>query len=206
MKRLVILSIAFMLMLTAVSCGSEKSSTNTPSNEVDDYLKKNKKEMKEEVNGLEKGQSEYLEEIFGLFEESMVDFDENEKKLMRDVIKKVADFDYKIEKEKINGDKATVVVVFTTYNFGEKFENNLQELITEASQYTLEDMSEAELTKRLFINIFEALNDADKTFSAELEFKLKREDGKWKVEENIEDMTNILWGNMLQGIGSMTGL
>ncbi len=119
------------------------------------------------------------------------------------LIDKVLDFDYKLGEEKVDGETATVDLTITTYPLGEIFTNVLSELFS-SNLEELGAMTEEELTAYMDETLISNLDKAEKNFETDLTVTLKKQDGKWVVEES-EEFTNALTGGMLDFASSMMG-
>ena len=109
----------------------------------------------------------------------------------------------KLGEEKVDGETATVDLTITTYPLGEIFTNVLSELFS-SNLEELGAMTEEELTAYMDETLISNLDKAEKNFETDLTVTLKKQDGKWVVEES-EEFTNALTGGMLDFASSMMG-
>lgn len=118
------------------------------------------------------------------------------------LIDKVLEFDYKLGEEKIDGDSATVELTITTYPFGDIFTQVVGQVLTTALSDP--NMTEEQVTKLLDDSLLDAMNAAQKTYAKSISAKLKKENGKWVVQED-ETLSNALTGGMLDFASNLMG-
>lgn len=118
------------------------------------------------------------------------------------LIDKVLEFDYEFGEEKIDGDTATVETTITTYPFGEIFTNIITKMLGEDLD-KIGKMNETEAAAYLDEQLTSSLNDAKKDYSKTITVTLKKESGKWVVQED-DAFSNALTGGMLDFAQSMS--
>lgn len=122
----------------------------------------------------------YAQEMLGnaLQEEG---FNEDAQKLFFDKL------DWKIQNEKIEGDKATVEVEITNKDFKTIIGNYMQKVLKVA--FSGQNINQDEMMNYL---IEELKNDEIETVTANQSIVLEKKDGKWEATEENNDFANIL--------------
>ncbi len=153
---------------------------NTPTKKVEEYL--NKFQIQDE---------EVLKELDNVIDKK-TKLDEENKKEYRELIKKqYKDMQYKIKEEIQDGDEATVTAEIIVKDFTKiinEAENYKKENIEEFYE---EDIYNDNLYKKYLI---EKLKEAKDKITYTLEFKVKNESGKWKLEPISEENEDKILG------------
>lgn len=191
MKKL-LLSLCVLCLLV---CGCSQSPK--PSNTVDTFLKERKNLGNNNLADLGLGSLEG---------ETGMDFDEE---TLTSLINAIGDYDYVVNSEKEDGDKATVNVTITTYDFSEWISNSLTGAISEAFSLALAGDTSDEAINEAMNKVFKEQTDAviaaGKTKSTTVDIICKKVDGNWEVDEQAtgDALADALSGGMLS---SMEGL
>ena len=116
---------------------------------------------------------------------------------------KLADFDYKLSDEEIDGDTASVKVEFETYPFGPAANDFVTDFLPEALSMSMnnpdleamEELAESMLTEKL-----EGMDE--KNYEKEATLSLEKADGVWKVSELEPDSEfyNAMTGGLIQAM------
>lgn len=188
MKK-ILLSLCIICLLV---CGCSQSSN--ASKTVNTFLKEGKNAGNNNLADLG------LDSLEG---ETGMDFDEE---TLTSLINAIGDYDYKVNSEKEEGDKATVNVTITTYDFSEWMTNSLTEIFSQAFAlaFTGDTSDEAvnELMNRIFKEQTEAVIATGKTKSSTVDIICKKVDGKWEVDEEAtgDALADALSGGMLSSM------
>ena len=183
MKRMFCILLILSLVFAMVSCGKDKqpaieSDDLTPTLTADAFLKALKAQDLEALEQVYEGDVK----DFSLAEE--ID-DPTMLALAEKAMEKMLDFDYTLDNEQINGNNATVDVLFKTYDFEGIF-------------------------KDLTDSILEALKSAKKDKDISVPLKLVKKGGKWMVKDlnKSDDLMFALSGGIgkfYEGIGKLFG-
>lgn len=166
-----------ILMMAFCLCGCGEKS---PSDVVKDAFEAMKTQDAETVNLLYGGDDVDFNQMFG---ENSVDssLDEENQALL---MEKFLDFGYTIDDEQINGDKATVTVTITTYDFDTAFQDYMREALTTAFSYAFSDASDDEINQAInasLSTILNGLTEKDKVQTATL--SLTKSDDGWIIDD-----------------------
>lgn len=116
----------------------------------------------------------------------------------------VLGFDYVIEDEAVNGDKATVKVTIKTYPMGEALTNAYNDMMSRI--WELAFLEESELDAKL-AGILNARWDemTEKSYESEVEISLLKADGKWVVDslDGNDDFINAITGNLINALDNL---
>ena len=195
MKKLTALILSFVLVFTLTACGGP-----TPTETVTTFFKalQNGGETSEVYEDKDfKFGSDMLEDELGDDGEK---YTEKEKETIKKFEEKIKDFDFEVSNEKIDGDKATVDVKITTWNFGEQFSNMMTELIEKVFALALTDASEEEINEMMEKMLGEYLEKTEKTYTKTVKVPLEKKDSKWVISkiDDESDIADALLGGMLK--------
>lgn len=190
MKKLLALLCVLACLIT---CGCSPTQQNTPSAAVESYIKEEQKQMKAE--GLESINGADIEE----FEEFM------SAETAKEFITSITDFDYKVNSETVDGDKATVNVTITSYDFGSWFANSLTSYFQIAFTQAFSGASEEEITAAaldVFTEEFQTMKNNGKTKATTVDFTLNKIDEDWVVDADASEdaFTNAITGGMVEAV------
>ena len=123
------------------------------------------------------------------------------------MLKDALDFDYTLANEVIDGDEATVDLVFKTYNMSEIFEKVLTELVARASVLQQGGMTADEFQENMntiIVGIYEdIIKKAEKDMDISLTVNLTKVDGQWMVndlKDSMDFMNGLTGGLVSYGI------
>ena len=195
MKKIAGLLLSFILIFGLSSCGGL-----TPTETVNDFLLAVQ-------NGEEPGEI-YADKNFKPAEKFMGDqmesgeYTEAEKEMLESIGEKFRDFDFTLDNEKIKGEKATVDVTFTTYNFGSQLRNMLNAYLTKSFELIFEDPSEEELEKMFDELAAKHIENLEKNYTETVTISLTETDGTWVIDKLDEngDVVNALLGDMINSM------
>jgi ABC-type glycerol-3-phosphate transport system substrate-binding protein len=183
--------IVALLLALGVAVGLAACSGASPSDQVDKELQEIKnEELADDIGDIfddEEMSKKYAEDFQGWFE-------------------KLQDFDYVIKDEKVDGDKATVTVEITTYDFGAAFEETYNQMIADATAGTI--TADTDLEDYTYKLLFEKLNGVtDKTYTKEIVVNCtKDDDGAWETDlESNSDALDAIFGGMMTKIAALGG-
>lgn len=111
---------------------------------------------------------------------------DDQKALVKSMVDKVLDFDYAVGNEKIDGDKATVDVTFTTYDFGSSVETLMGTIMTMAMSAQAGGDTSEEAGEAAAIEAFQKTLDGltTKDVSSTVTVNVSKDaDGNWKVDD-----------------------
>jgi hypothetical protein len=115
---------------------------------------------------------------------------DEQKAMMQTVAAKLLDFDYKVSNEKVEGDKATVDVEITTYDFGnavsQVFSEYMSNVIAAAFSQDSESSNSQDMLLDIAVEKTQALTSKDKVGTTTLSLT-KGQDGAWKVDDLREN-------------------
>lgn len=198
MKRAVSLLTAALLVFSLGACGKAPAPTEV----LDQTLQAIKAQDQEKLAAYYDGD---ISDIKVTPEDGEDTFS---KELTKDLEEKFLAFTYKLENEKIDGDKATVDATVTTYPFGEIFTKVFSEFLAEALSLAFSSSGEpddaamnAKMEEITSKNLKEAKADYVKTVTVHL----TKTDKGWIVdEEGNDDLFDALTGG-LASIGAEDG-
>lgn len=183
LRKIVVICMSAMMTMSLIGCGG-----SAPKDQVKKDIDAIKKESTESIM---KSMGDSINDLkeYGISQKSIEDFTE-----------KLKDFDYEILDEKVDGDKATVNVKITTYDFKSSIKKSFQSLYQKALSGEIK--SEKELYAYMDKEVFGSLNKLkDKTLSKEVKINCKKKDGKWETDiEQSQDFQNAILGDMEAGI------
>lgn len=197
------LSLFVLLILSAVlllsSCG-KGASEDGPEAAADSFLQGIKAGDSEAISRTYAGEDFDLEESFASVK-ALAGTVEGGEEAMDLLLTRLQDFDYKLSREKIEGDKATVKVRITTYDFGDAMTDFLTDYMIESSTLSLQGGSSEEMKTsavRLFTETMEALKEKD--YEEDTVLHMTKTDGSWKVDALSPDseFLNVLSGGLAQ--------
>ena len=212
----VVVSVVALLAMSVAIVGC--SSAPTPTETVDNALKALKAEDYETLAKYYNGDMSSLQDPEKALQEAGssdlgLDTSTNEltaeqKEIGEELVAKALDFDYTLSNEKVDGDKATVDVTITTYDFGTAATEFLSKYMTQALASALTGkMSEDDYTDQAFKLLKEQIDKlGNKDTSATVAVGLTKDsEGSWKVddlEENSE-FADALLGGMASKIADL---
>ena len=186
--------IIFSVIMTA--CGRKSA---TPTEVTQQFLEAVKAKDSDTIKNV------YAKEEFDLTGDSMIPGDDTDKdseegtseeaaedslskenkQLMEE---KLLDFDYVVENEKIEGDKATVDVTITTYKFADAYTGFFTEYMKEAFSMAFSGASEKEIDEKMnavFKDEIEKLTKKESRKKGTL--SLSKKEDQWVIDEIPED-------------------
>ena len=184
MKKTLCIFLIFTLVFAMASCGKSKSVPTsedlTPSLTADAFLKALKAR---DMDALEK-----------VYEGDVKDFSLEEEiedpmllALADKAIEKMLDFDYILDNEQIDGNNATVDVLFKTYDFEGILEDLTKDVISNIMNLGIWNSDPEDIEKKVFEvlaeEFTEALKTAKKDKDVSVTLKLVRKGGKWMVKD-----------------------
>lgn len=181
----VILAISLLAVMMA-GCGSEKSPTDAVKEKIESY----------------KTNAESL--LYG-------EDDSDDIGLGEDVEKKIVDlimgFEYTVDNEVIDGDKATVDVTVKTCEIGDMFKTAMGNYITQAFGLALGGASDEELEEKALEAFTTAIDEmsSKKTFEKTVTVNLTHGDDGWEVEDldENEEFLNAATGGLMEVVSDM---
>jgi hypothetical protein len=212
MKRMFCIVLILSLVFTMVSCGKEKqpavkSDDLTPTLTADAFLK-----------ALKAPDLEALEQVY---EGDVKDFsladeidDPTLLALADKAMEKMLDFDYTLDNEQINGNNATVDVLFKTYDFEGIFEDLTGDLTSNFWDLGILSLDPENIKQKIYEalngNFIDALKSAKKDKNITVPLKLVRKGGKWMVKDinMTDDFMFALSGGvskLYEGLGKLFG-
>lgn len=184
MKRLFCIALILLLVFTMVSCGKDEPVTSsddlTPTLTADAFLKALKAKDLASLEQVYEGDAK----DFSLAEE--ID-DPTLLALADKAMEKMLDFDYTLDNEQINGNNATVDVLFKTYDFEGIFKDLTDGIlpnIMDPGIFSKDPQTiEREILGTLTENFAEALKNVKKDKDVTVPLKLVKKGGKWMVKD-----------------------
>lgn len=214
MKRLVAFLCSLLLCFTFVSCGKQ-----SPSDTVSSFLDAIKKSDSSTIEKIYASGSFDADDILSDSDDKDSNADNQDSKtedldsfgdeFQKQLLSKLADFDYEISKEKIDGDKAKVDVTFTTYEFGNAFNLALSEYMQKSLALVFAGSSESEIqaiAESVFKEEFDKLTE--KKFTKTITIPLTQKDGKWIIDDlsSDENFFDAISGNLYSTVKSLDTL
>lgn len=145
--------------------------------------------VKEYLNKYNNHDSEVLVELDTLIKEENLT-EEHGKKYKEIMKKQYTDLKYEIVNETYNGDEAIVTTKVTVYDLY-KVQKNAEEYKTNHHEEFLDENKKFDATKYLEYKLEEMKKNTDKV-EYTIDFKVKKENGKWKVQKlSTEDLEKI---------------
>lgn len=178
MKKIIVTIITFILAVGLCSCGGP-----TPTETVDSFLSAVKAEDSEVINSVySSGDFEFNNEIYDPDSD-----DEFTKELYESLIPKILEFEYEISNEKIEDDKATVDVKFTTYNIGSTLTSFMSEYVTQAMALAFSNASDEQIVSLGETLLKSKIDTMEKNYTDTVSVSLTQKDGTWIIDEFEED-------------------
>lgn len=201
----------FALVFTMASCGKDEpiisSDDLSPTLTADAFLKALKAKDLEALEQVYEGDAK----DFSLAEEIE---DPTLLALADKAMEKMLDFDYTLDNEQINGNNATVDVLFKTYDFEGIFKDLTDGILPNIMDPGIfgkdPQTIEREILGTLTENFAEALKNVKKDKDITVPLKLVRKGGKWMVKDlnKSDDLMFALSGGIgkfYEGIGKLFG-
>lgn len=175
MKKILVLFMVSVLMLTGCTL------MGGPKSEVEKFLNKYKNNDTVVVNEL----NEYL---------NTQELDEDELKDYREIyLRQYSNMDYKIKDEKIDGNKATVTVEVSVFDYY-KANKDAGDYFTANQADFVDDDGDVDFGKYFTYKIKKLLDTTDKV-TYTLDIKLdKNDNGDWEIESLTEEQLTKLHG------------
>lgn len=166
-------------MLLIVLCGCEMNLNNTPTKQAEIFLGKYQTLHKDVLDDLNKV----------IAEEELFNSDSREE--YRGIMKKhYQDLEYEIKEEKIDGDKATVIVQIEVNDYT-KIQNKINKALEEDSALFNDDNGNYDYDKYLKYRLGLMKNNKDR-IQYTIELKFTKKDKKWVINNlTDEDMDKI---------------
>lgn len=198
---LTILTVSLFILALLAGCGSKTPAEGSPSAAADAFLQGIQTGDEEAINAVYAPGDFALNEELQTAEELMGNFEGGDK-LLDDLQTKLREFEYDFKGEEIDGDRATVKVKITTYDFGGAVNDFLPDFIIESSNLKLKGSTGDIGT--VAVSLFQEQIDklTEKDFEQETELALTKTDGVWKVDELDQDseFLNVLTGGLVKAI------
>lgn len=174
-KKIITTIMSLILVIGLCSCGGP-----TPTETVDSFLTAVKSSDAETIKTVYSGESfDFSGKI-----SNPEDDDEELNKITTEVlVPKMLDFDYELSNEKIDGDKATVDVAFTTYNFGNALTSFMTDYFSQALALAFSDTSEEQMNKIAATLYKKSIENMDKNYAGKATISLSKNDGAWIIDE-----------------------
>lgn len=174
-KKIIATIMSLILVIGLCSCGGP-----TPTETVDSFLTAVKSSDAETIKTVYSGESFDFNKDISDFEGD----DEELNKITTEVLApKMLDFDYELSNEKIDGDKATVDVAFTTYNFGNALTSFMTDYFSQALALAFSDTSEEQMNKIAATLYKKSIENMDKNYAGKATISLSKNDGAWIIDE-----------------------
>lgn len=168
----------------------------SPSNTVDKFLSAVKESDKESIAKVYQGDDSILS--FDGVDDSdgtVISF----KDVYEDIADMLHDFDYTIEEESVEDDKATVKVTITTYALGDAYINAYGNCVGELFSLAFRNASDEELTSVFMSEFQKEVEKTEKNYTKTVDVNLTKVDGKWMLDKLNEDsdLYDMLQGGMI---------
>ena len=188
-RRIIAILLIFALLFTMTACGSKPADEPaepepSPSMALDSMLKA--------IQDLdfETAQQYYLGDMGSL--EGLTESSSGTDEVVNRMLREALNFDYTLDNEVIDGDTATVDLVFKTFNMAEILEEVLTQLIARAAYLQQGGMTSDEFQEEMnniVIGIYtDIIKKADKDLEISLTVGLTKVDGQWKVDDLKDSM------------------
>lgn len=194
----------FVLAIILSGCG-----TTAPKNVADNFLQAVKNHDKEALA------KSYVYDTFDVLTEIQTSEKSADLKnsaftdtIDKEFLPKLTEFEYTIDNEKIDGDKATVDVHFKTYQLGSAFTEFYSEFISQAMSLAFSNPSDEQIDA-LATNLItsKASSLTEKTYEKTVPLTLIKKDGQWVVDdingENNKDVLNAMSGGLTDAMVNM---
>ena len=173
-KIIMLLSMIILVGCTTLDIG------NTPTKKVEEFL--NKYQILDE---------EVLNELDNVIDSKTKLNNENKEEYRKLIKKQYKDMQYTIKEETIDGDEATVTAQIIVKDF--------TKIINDAENYKRENMKEFYENETYNDNLYkkyliEKLKDAKDRVTYTLEFKVHKENKKWKLDPITEEIEDKILG------------
>ncbi len=205
MKKALALFLAVLMVLSLAACGKKAPAPADVAGYVLDAFKK------QDAETLKKYYAGNVDDL--AMEDEALGLDESDpemKAAAQALMDKALSFDYKLGEAKVDGDKATVPVTFTTYHFGEAFAGYFAEVFSSALMQAFSEEGESsqeDLEKEMAAKLktlIDGLDKKDATAQGELTLT-KNSSGEWIADEFTEDLVDAVFGNMSAEMESAMG-
>ena len=165
--------------------------STTPTKTAEEFLQAIKDQDAETLSEL------YESDKIDIFEDTDENTDGLSDSIKEELIVKLLNFDYEITDEKVDGNKATVSVNISTYDFKNLFAEFIRDYISEGLSQALDGASKEELEK-LAEEVFSKKLDklTDKSVTTTVELKLVKKGNKWIVKNVDDSFINALTGGL----------
>lgn len=197
-KIMSVIVLSFCMVISFCACGSP-----SPTDTADSFLSAVKTQDQEMLNSVYDSESFNILDSMGEDGIASNETESEDNVFANEMKDKMLDFDYTLSDEKIDGDKATVQVKITTYEFGKAMTNTISKYFEKALPLAFSGASDEELEK-IMNDIFKAELDAltEKKYTGEATINLIQKDGEWKVSEIDEEdeLMNVLTGDLVKAI------
>ncbi len=190
MKKILCIILIFALVFTMASCGKEEKSASksddlTPTLTADAFLKALKAQDLEALEQVYEGDAKDFSLAGKIDDPTLL-------ALADKAMEKMLDFDYTLDNEQINGNNATVDVLFKTYDFEGIFEDLTGDITSNFWDLGILSLDPENIKQKLYEvlngNFSEALKSAKKDKDISVPLKLVRKGGKWMVKDiNMTD-------------------
>lgn len=202
---LIIMSIVAMGALLLTACSS-LSPSETTGKALDAVKTRNVGELQKYCSGnlLEQATDSLKAAVPNMDTESAT---QENQAVAAKVTEVLADFDYELGTEKIEGDSATVEVTISSHDLKSVLADSVSDYFKSAIGAAFSGASQEELSQ-VFIDTFMRKLDGqtEKNHVAKTSFHLVREGGAWKIDTLTEDNLDCLTGGLtsvLKGLANM---
>jgi major membrane immunogen (membrane-anchored lipoprotein) len=116
-------------------------------------------------------------------------------------LKQLQEFTYKIDSEKVDGDKAVVSVTISTYDLGTAYNTSIVQVVKDYYTAALAGTAgtEEELTQDMFNAFFEAAKSTEKNYTKTVDVTLDKTDDGWTFNETENgDLIAAIWGGFME--------
>jgi hypothetical protein len=116
-------------------------------------------------------------------------------------LKQLQEFTYKIDGEKIDGNKAVVNVTISTFDLGAAYNTSIVQVVKDYYTAALAGTAgtEEELTQDIFNAFFEAAKSTSKDYTKTVDVTLDKTDGVWAFNDTENgDLIAAIWGGFME--------
>lgn len=209
MKRIICLLLISVMIFSLAACGSPKPKAEelNPLLTLDAFLKALK------ARDMDALQLYYEGDVKDLSPEEQIE-DPLVRSIVDEMIAKMLDFDYTLDNEKVDGNNATVDMVFMTYDFEAIIKDLIDKALSNAANLNFWSMDPDTIANNLkqFVseNYSDILKNAKKDKTMTVTVKLVKKGGKWMVKDlnKSDDFMYALSGGLSkfrEGFGSLFG-